>query len=260
MPPKTALRFPPRSALGGSFLGWASKKSFQGGVMDMDNSRCAILVPTARYIEPHCEFSLRQLEAQGYIVRRLHGFSQVDVARNRLAAEALADGFEELMWIDSDIAFEPSSVQRLRGHGLPVVCGLYPKKVEKEWSCQFLPGQAAITMGKGGGLVEILYAAAGFLLVRRGVFDEIRRQQQLPECHWRSGRPTIPFFLPLVVASGGVHSYLGEDFAFCERVRRCGLRIFADTSIRLQHIGMYGYGWEDVGGGVTRYSSYAMRI
>src|SRR3954469_25496649 len=144
----------------------------------MDNSLCVILVPTARYIEPHCDFSLRQLESQGYVVRRIHGFSQIDVARNRLASGGAGDGFEELMWIDSDIAFEPSSVHRLRAHGLPVVCGLYPKKVEKEWSCQFLPGQAAITMGECGGLIEILYAAAGFLLVRRGVFHEIQRQQQ----------------------------------------------------------------------------------
>jgi hypothetical protein len=226
----------------------------------MDNSLCVVLVPTARYIEPHCDFSLRQLESQGYVVRRLHGFSQIDVARNRLASEALADGFEELMWIDSDIAFEPASVLRLRAHDLPVVCGLYPKKVEKEWSCQFLPGQAAITMGEGGGLLEILYAAAGFLLVRRSVFLTVQQQQQLPACHWRSGSPTIPFFLPMVVQSGGVPSYLGEDFAFCERVRRSGVRIFADTSIRLQHIGMYGYGWEDVLGGVPRHPAAPMGI
>ena len=36
------------------------------------------------------------------------------------------------MWIDSDIAFEPQSVQRLRSLGLPIVCGLYPKKLERE--------------------------------------------------------------------------------------------------------------------------------
>ncbi len=136
----------------------------------MDNSRCVILVPASRHIEPHCEYSLRQLEAQSYTVRRLYGFAQVDVARNRLASESIADGFEELMWIDSDIAFEPQSVQRLRSHGLPIVCGLYPKKVEREWSSQFLPGQKSITLGEGGGLIEILYAAAGFLLVRRQVF------------------------------------------------------------------------------------------
>ena len=45
----------------------------------MDNSRCVILVPASRHIEPHCEFSLRQLEAQGYTVRRLYGFAQIDV-------------------------------------------------------------------------------------------------------------------------------------------------------------------------------------
>ena len=64
----------------------------------------------------------------------------------------------------------------------------------------------------------------------------------------------------MVIPSGGGHLYLGEDFAFCERARRCGFQIFADTSIRLQHIGIYGYSWEDVGGGLPRYPSYRLRI
>ena len=115
--------------------------------------------------------------------------------RNRLASEAIADGFEELMWIDSDIAFEPQSVQRLRSHGLPIVCGLYPKKAEKEWSSQLLPGQKSITLGEGGGLIEILYAATGFLLVRRQVFLEVQRQQQLPTC-FCEGRSTHDPVLP----------------------------------------------------------------
>src|SRR5262245_57019935 len=59
-----------------------------------------------------------------------YGGSQIDTVRNRLASEALAEGFEELMWIDADIAFHPASVERLRAHGLPIVCGLYPTKVE----------------------------------------------------------------------------------------------------------------------------------
>jgi len=64
----------------------------------------------------------------------------------------------------------------------------------------------------------------------------------------------------MVIPSGGSHLYLGEDFAFCEGARRCGFRIFADTSIRLQHIGIYGYSWKDVGGGLPRYSSSRLRI
>jgi hypothetical protein len=70
----------------------------------VDNSSCVILVPAAHYIEPHCELSLRQLEGLGYPVRRVYGFSQIDVARNRIASDALADGYPELMWIDSDMA------------------------------------------------------------------------------------------------------------------------------------------------------------
>jgi hypothetical protein len=225
-----------------------------------DNSRCVILVPAGRSIEPHCDFSLRQLEAQGYTVRRLYGFAQIDVARNRLAAEAIADGFEELMWIDSDIAFEPRSVQRLRLHGLPIVAGLYPKKIEKAWASQFLPDQRTLTLGEGGGLIEVLYAAAGFLLVRRQVFLDVQRHEQLPACSWEGGPATTPFFLPMVITSGGAHIYLGEDFAFCERARRCGFKIIVDTTIRLQHIGIYGYSWEDVGGGLPRYPSYEVRL
>ena len=219
----------------------------------MDNSRCVILVPTARYIEPHCEFSLRQLEAQGYTVRRLHGFSQVDVARNRLASEALADGFEELMWIDSDIAFEPSSVHRLRG--------TWPARRLRPLSQEgrkrvVVPVPARPRLDHDGRRRRTHRDP----LRRRGLparaagacSIEVQRHQQLPACRWRGGPSTIPFFLPMIVASAGVHTYLGEDFAFCERVRRCGIRIMADTSIRLQHIGMYGYGWEDVAGGVAR--------
>ena len=84
------------------------------------------------------------------------------------------------MWVDSDIAFEPQSVQRLRSHGLPIVSGLYPKKAEKEWSSQILPGQRSITLGEGGGLIEILYAATGFLFVRRQVFLEVQRSNSSP--------------------------------------------------------------------------------
>jgi hypothetical protein len=51
----------------------------------------------------------------------------------------------------------------------------------------------------------------------------------------------VPYFLPMVIPEGDEFLYLGEDYAFCERARRCGYRIFADTTIRLQHIGPYGY-------------------
>jgi hypothetical protein len=226
----------------------------------MDNSRCVILVPAAHAIEPHCELTLRQLEGMGHPVRRLHGFSQIDLARNRLAADALAEGFEELMWIDSDMAFEPRSVGQLRAHGLPLVCGLYPKKIEKALTAQLLPGTREIVFGQGGGVVEILYAATGFLYTRRQVYLDVQQKLNLPLCNQRTGRPIVPYFLPMVVGAGDDCTYLGEDFSFCERARRCGHRIFADTTIRLQHIGIYGYSWEDLAAGLPHAATVRVQL
>lgn len=142
----------------------------------MDNSKCVILVPVHRHVEPHCELSLRQLEAQGYVVRRLYGYAGVDRARNRLATDAVTEGFDEIMWIDADMAFEPKSVARLRGHGLPVVCGLYPTKVEKRLAAALLAGTSEVVFGDGGGLIEVRYAATGFLYTRRQVYLDVQEK------------------------------------------------------------------------------------
>ena len=50
------------------------------------------------------------------------------ILHNQLATDALMQGFEETMWIDSDVAFSPDDVQQLRDHDLPITCGIYPKK------------------------------------------------------------------------------------------------------------------------------------
>ena len=61
------------------------------------------------------------------------------------------------------------------------------------------------------------------------------------------GQRVIPFFMPFVTATDRGLWYLGEDYAFCERARLAGHRVFVDTAIRLFHLGTYAYGWEDAG-------------
>ena len=70
----------------------------------------------------------------------------------------------------------------------------------------------------------------------------------------------VPFFLPLCTPDGDGHWYLAEDYAFCKRARDCGFRIFADTTIRLWHVGTYRYGWEDAGNEKVRYPTYNFHI
>lgn len=225
-----------------------------------DRKRCVVLVPVGGHIEPACESALQALERKGYAVWRIRGYSAIDQGRNQMATDALARGFDETMWIDSDVQFDPDDVDRLRCLSLPLACGIYPKKAKRELAIHVLPGTQQLVFGESGGVVEILYAGTGFLHVRREVYETMQRQLELPICNERFGKPMVPYFQPLITQTERGPWYLAEDFAFCERARRCGFRVMADTRVRLFHIGSYKYGWEDAGNDVSRYATFGYKV
>ena len=131
----------------------------------LPTSYCVILVPVVGAIDPGCEDGLRELERRGYAVWRVRGYSALDAARNQMANDALAQGFDELMWIDTDIVFDPDDVEKLRRHDLPLVCGIYPKKACRQFACSFLPRTRQVVFGTSrGGAIEVLYGGFGFVL------------------------------------------------------------------------------------------------
>jgi hypothetical protein len=226
----------------------------------LDRRKCVILVPFATHIHPACDEGLRDLERRGYSVRRVGGYAAIDQGRSQMATDALRAGFEETMWIDADIGFHPDSVDRLRSHALPLACGIYPQKAKRALACHVLPGAPSMTFGAQGGLFELLYAAAGFLLIRREVYEKVQEQCHLPVCNERFGNPLIPFFQPLACRTDNGYWYLAEDYAFCQRAHEAGFRIFADTTIRLWHLGTYPYGWEDAGIEPQRYANFTLNF
>ena len=123
-----------------------------------------------------------------------------------------------------------------------------------------MPGTPKVVFGKEGGLIEILYAGAGFLHVRREVYLAIQKRQQLPMCNERFRAPMIPFFHSMVHPCEDGHWYLAEDYAFCQRARACGFKIMADTTIRLWHIGSHAYGWEDAGVDLDRFETFVLNM
>jgi hypothetical protein len=222
--------------------------------------RCVILVPVNGEIEPDCESSLRELERRGYPVWRVRGYSAIDQGRNQMATDALAKGFEETLWIDADISFNPSDVDQLRSLGEPISCGIYAKKGRRELAIHVLPDTEKIVFGLRGGPMEIKYAATGFLHVRREVYDRIQLDLQLPTCNTRWNKPLVPYFQPMIKSEDWGHWYLAEDYAFSERARSCGFRIVADTRIRLGHIGKYTYKWEEAGSEVKRFATFTYHL
>ena len=82
--------------------------------LDLSAGRCVVLVPFQGRIVSQCQSALLELERRGYVVRRVEGYSAIDQARNQIASDALADGFQETLWIDSDVGFDPDDVDKIR--------------------------------------------------------------------------------------------------------------------------------------------------
>lgn len=218
--------------------------------------RLVALVPVATALEPECEASLQKLRAQGITVRVMRGASAIDAARSQMAHDALKDGFERLLWVDADIAFEVTDVDRLVADDRPFICGIYPKKNARALACHLMPGTSEVVFGEEGGLIEILYASGGFTLVHKDVYEAVQKHSALPVCNEQFGNAMVPYYQPFVHESEKGPWYLAEDFAFSERARRAGFQVWADTRIRLRHIGRYAFQWEDAGSPIVRKANY----
>jgi hypothetical protein len=235
-------------------LGWLQEAVFGAELAGRDQTvtpsagptnKCVILVPVAHHIEPACDDALRELERRGYTVWRRYGFSAIDQGRCLLAQQALDAGFDELMWIDADVAFWPGDVDRIRSLNVSMACAAYPVK---GWPVMTIEPETrdTIVFGALRSLRAVKYAATGFLYTNARVYRRIRQLQDLsPVLIWGQHR-AVPYFYPLLLDG----EYLGEDFAFCHRAREAGFTIFLDPTIRLAHIGRYSYSWAFVKNGV----------
>lgn len=219
-----------------------------GRVVPASRSKSVVLVPHLSGIIAECEASLRELEREGVRVIRSEGSSQIDVARNMLASDALHDGYDSIFFIDADIGFEPRDPLRLLARPEPVLCGVYSKKGSRELTSRFDRNVKSVEFGETGGLYPLRHAAGGFLRVKASVFVRLIEELRMPLCNARWSRGFWPFFQPMIVPlDDGDHHYLGEDWSFSERLAQIGVVPLADTTIRLWHYGRFPFGWEDAG-------------
>lgn len=255
--------------------------------MSSSSSSCVVLTPVGSHIEAQTENALRELERRGYTVWRSFGCSAIDFARNRLATQAMSQGFDETLWIDSDIVFDADDVDRMRSwtmsdlqnleldasnqpgtfgpnesHETPdakplVLTGVYAKKGLRELAVQLFATQGeTLLFGHEAPFRKAMYAPGGMLLVRREAYERVGRYFLLPHCTTNESFGMIPYFMPSIIQEGEKSIYLCEDFAFSRRVRDAGLDIWVDMRMRLYHIGSYPFSWEDAGTATERFRSY----
>ena len=151
-------------------------------------------------------------------------------ARNLLAKKACENGFERILWLDSDMTFDSDLMSRLSARideGYDFVTGLYFTRrmpilpvVYKDVACYEKDGKQVPVAVEykdypKDGFFEIHGCGFGGCMMTTAMILDIAKKYGLP-------------FSPILGFS--------EDLSFCQRATQAGYKIYCDSSIKLGHI------------------------
>ena len=221
---------------------------------------------------------LASLAAQyGMDVRFFYLFNEslITRARNYLVDEFLRSDCTHLMFIDSDIGFDPNDVIALaviaqEGTDKHIVCGPYPKKciawekikraVDKGFAdknpnnLEKYVGDYVFNPKEGTGSialdepVEVLEGGTGFMMIQRAALEKF--QEAYPQYMYRPDHVRTEHFdgtreiLMAFQAEVDPVSkrYLSEDYWFCQKSWDIGIKTWLCPWMKLQHMGSYVFG------------------
>jgi len=205
--------------------------------------------------------------------------SLITRARNYCVDEFLRSGYTHLMFIDSDIGFNPQDVLALLAlqtdeSPYDIIGGAYPKKcitwekikmaVDKGVADEnpalledfvgdfvFNPVMEKGEASKSIRLdepAEVLEIGTGFMMIRRATFEEYAKKfpniMYKPD-HVRTaefdGTRKIGMYFQAEVDPES-ERYLSEDYLFCQNSRKTGMKVWLCPWMHLQHAGFYTFG------------------
>lgn len=184
--------------------------------------------------------SLLKLQQAGWRIMPKWGDGLISRARSIIASRWWAETADDvLLMIDDDIVFTPENAEHLVAlcrDGHDIVSAVYPVRDAGHLALRGTGATGTLAFGPREQPCEIRYASTGFLAVHRKVLDAL--MPTLPWCHTNQPWAFKPLFLPMVVEDLDFvgHNYLSEDWAFCERARAAGFKIWLDPTIVLGHL------------------------
>jgi len=201
--------------------------------------------------------------------------SLITRARNYCVDEFLRSEATHLMFIDSDIGFNPQDVLALLAlqtddSDYDVIGGPYPKKciswekikiaVDKGVADEdanvlekyvgdyvFNPkgGQKEIPLGQP---VEVMEIGTGFMMIRRKTFDVYK--EKYPHLSYKpdhvrteafDGTREIHAYFDCIIDPVSKR-YLSEDYMFCYNTERAGMKVWLCPWMQMNHVGSYIFG------------------
>lgn len=195
------------------------------------------------------------VESRTLIAERfyLQNESHIDRARNKLANRFMRTRYNWLLFIDADVVFPPSAVAALWVHGMKgarIVAAPYATKgIVPLFAVNVMPGQQR----NADGLVEVVNAGTGFMLINRSVFETLEREGRAEEhmlgindpdfSTHKTARAYFKSGVRKVRYPNGeeVKLWLTEDYMLCYEWQKCGGKVLMDYRHQLQHLGAATY-------------------
>ena len=195
--------------------------------------------------------------------------------RNTLVQLFMDGDYTHLLFIDADLAFNPTAVIRMLEYDKDVVTGIYPRKtidwikVKKRLkenpdmpedellatSLQYnlnVEDPNKILLEKG--FIEVMDGPTGFMLIKRDVFVRMAEVYPnlkfVPDQHINQSHDTefdyhktsnwnYTFFDTMIEPQ--TKRYLSEDYAFCRLWQNMGGKIYADILSGMTHYVNYAF-------------------
>lgn len=157
--------------------------------------------------------------------------SLVQRARNDLVKLALEEGFDDLIFIDSDVEWHPKWVFKLLEYSQDVIGGLYPKKTDNiQFPIKVLEKGLIIE----NGIAEVEGLPTGFLKISRSALQKV---WDVSEEYQNEGKICRMVF-DIKVVDGKL---ISEDVVFCQKWRALGEKVWLDPNMCCNHVGVKKY-------------------
>ncbi len=142
-----------------------------------------------------------------------------------------------ILLLDDDIIFEPHHIEKIvqdMKDGYDLVGGAYTVRDGSQLASYGWDGKIPMD----GKVCEIEYLATGFMGISRNALIKIRDNLNLPILNLKEWARCWPFFeCGRNTERKGDPIYISEDWDFCEKARKAGIKTYLDTSVQLGHIG-----------------------
>ena len=150
-------------------------------------------------------------------------------ARNNLAKKACEGGFDRVLWIDSDMVFEPDLFRRLSkrldqgyefvtglyfSRRMPIIPIIYKRVYLEEKDGKYFPNSVEYTDYPKNSFFKVEGCGFGGCMMTTKMLLDIATKFGLP-------------FSPVLGFS--------EDLSFCQKATQAGYEIYCDSSIKLGH-------------------------